>query len=114
MAAGIATLEVYKEQGLFEKAHELGQYFEDCAHALKGLPNVVDVRNYGLMAAVEFAPIPGDPFRRPLDVFDKAFQRGALVRASGMSIAVSPPLILEKKHIDRLFDTLATAIKESA
>lgn len=114
MAAGIATLEVYQEEKLFERTDEMAPYFEEQLHSLKGLPNVIDIRNYGLMGAVEFAPIPGSPIKRAMDVFDRCFERGTFVRAAGNNLAFSPPLISEKKHIDRLVDTLAKSIKESA
>lgn len=114
MAAGLATLEVYKEMKLFERTDELAPYFEEQLHSLKGLPNIIDIRNYGLMGAVEFAPIPGAPVKRAMDIFDRCFEHGMFVRAAGNALAFSPPLISEKKHIDRLVDTLARSVKESA
>lgn len=114
MAAGLATLEVYKEEQLFERADAMAPYFEEQLHSLKGLPNVVDIRNYGLMGAVEFSPIAGAPVKRAMDIFDRCFDHGVFVRVSGNALAFSPPLISEKKHIDLLVDTLARSIKESA
>jgi len=114
MAAGLATLEVYHEQKLFEKANLLGQYWEDALHSLKGLPHVIDIRNCGLMGAVEFAAVPGHPTKRAVDIFDRCFAKGLLVRNTGSTIAFSPPLICEKEHIDFLANTFADAIIESS
>ena len=114
MAAGIATMEVFKEQQLFERANALAPYFEQSLHSLKGLPNVVDIRNLGMMGAVELAPVPGAPLKRVMDIFDRTFAKGTLIRASGPNLAFSPPLIAEKKHVDQLVDHLHQAIKESA
>lgn len=114
MAAGIATLDVYKEQGLFEKANELAPYFEKALHSLKDHPNVIDIRNCGMMGAVEFAQVPGAPFKRAFDIFDRTFDKGVFIRVSGTSLAMSPPLISEKHHIDEMIDALGKSIKESA
>jgi beta-alanine--pyruvate transaminase len=114
MAAGIATMEVYKEEGLFENAKALSGYFEEAVHSLKGHPNIVDIRNYGLMAAIDFAPLPNAPAKRTMDVFDKCFEKGVLVRGSGTTLAIAPPLICEKKHIDQIIDVVSKSIKESA
>ncbi len=114
MAAGVATMEVYKEEGLFNKANELGKYFEDAMHSLKGLPHIVDIRNSGLMAAIELAPAAGVPAKRSMDIFDRCFDKGVLVRAAGATVAVAPPLILEKKHIDQIVDVLRKSVIESA
>lgn len=114
MAAGLATLDVYKEQRLFERCHELSPYFEDAIHSIKGLPNVIDIRNCGAMGAIEFSQVPGAPFKRILDIFDRCWKKGVLVRASSGCIAFSPPLIIEKKHIDRMFNVVGEAIVESS
>lgn len=114
MAAGLAALEVYQEQKLFEKANVLGKYWEDALHSLKGLPHVVDIRNCGLMGAVEFAPVPGHPTKRAVDIFDRCFAKGLMVRNTGSIIAFSPPLICEKEHIDILANIFADAIVESS
>lgn len=114
MAAGIATMDVYEEQGLFERSKEIAPYFEEAIHSLKGLPHVIDIRNYGTMGAIELDVVPGAPFKRIMDIFDRAWDKGALLRPGAGSLAFSPPLIMEKKHVDRLFNTVADAIKESA
>jgi beta-alanine--pyruvate transaminase len=80
-------------------------------HSLKGLPHVIDVRNIGLIGAVEFEPVPGEPMKRAHTRFVEAFERGLLVRATGDIIALSPPLIIEKKEIDQLIDIFAGVLK---
>jgi beta-alanine--pyruvate transaminase len=114
MAAGIATMEVFQEQKLFENANSLAPYWEELMFSMKDLPNVVDVRNIGLMGAVEFTTVPGAPLRRTMDIFDRAFKKGALVRVAGPAIAMSPPLVSNKEELAKLIDILTSAIKESA
>ena len=114
-AAAIATLDIYAEENLFDKAIELGGYWEDAIHALKGLPNVVDIRNFGLIGAIELAPRADAPGARGYDVFTKCFHdKDLLIRVTGDVIALSPPLILDKSHIDRIFGRIAEAIQETA
>ncbi|HMB57237.1 MAG TPA: aspartate aminotransferase family protein [Arenimonas sp.] len=114
-AAALATLDTYAEEGLFAKAIELGSYWEDAIHALRELPNVIDIRNFGLVGAVELAPREGKPGARAFDVFSKCFHdKGLMVRTTGDVIALSPPLILGKEHIDQIFGRLAEAIRETA
>jgi beta-alanine--pyruvate transaminase len=110
-AASIATLEVYKEEGLLTRAAELAPYWEEAMHSLKGLPHVIDVRNIGLIGAVEFEPVPGEPMKRAHTRFVEAFERGLLVRATGDIIALSPPLIIQKKEIDQLIEIFAGVLK---
>jgi beta-alanine--pyruvate transaminase len=105
-AAGLAALDVYAEEGLFERARELSAYWQDSVHALRGLPHVVDIRNIGLVAAVELEPIAGQPTKRAFDAFLRAFEKGLLVRTTGDIIALSPPLTISKAEIDQLFDLL--------
>ncbi|RZA37147.1 MAG: aminotransferase class III-fold pyridoxal phosphate-dependent enzyme, partial [Lysobacteraceae bacterium] len=114
-AAAIATLDTYAEENLFDKAIELGDYWQEGIHSLKGLPNVIDIRNYGLIGAIELAPRPGAPGTRAYDAFTRAFHEGNLLtRVTGDVIALSPPLILEKSHIDRIFQTLADTLRATA
>ncbi len=80
-------------------------------HSLKGLPGVIDVRNYGLVACIEYDPIPGQPAARGFDVFLRAWQSNILVRAASDATALSPPLIIEKSQIDELIGTLGTVIR---
>jgi len=111
-AAGLATLEVYKEEGLFERAAELSGYWEDAVHSLKGTRHVVDLRNLGIIAGIELEPIPGKPTKRAFEAFLRCFEKGLLIRTTGDIIALSPPLILEKGHIDQMFGTLAEVLRD--
>jgi beta-alanine--pyruvate transaminase len=110
-AAALGTLDTYEEEGLLTRGAELGGYWEDAVHSLKGLPNVIDLRNMGLIAGIELEPRPGAPTARAFDAFLKAYDAGLLIRTTGDTIALSPPLIIEKSHIDFAFDTLRTIIK---
>ena len=113
-AAGIATLDTYAEEGLFDRCAELAPYWEEALHGLKGLPHVIDIRNMGLIGAVELAPIEGSPGKRAFDAFVKAFEKGILIRVTGDIIAMSPPLIIDKPQIDHLIGTLADVLRETA
>ncbi len=110
-AAALATLDVYREQQLFERAAELAEYWENALHSLRGLPHVIDLRNIGLIGAIELAPRPGAPGARAFDAFVRCFERGLLIRTTGDIIALSPPLIIEKSHIDQLFEQLASVLR---
>jgi beta-alanine--pyruvate transaminase len=114
-AAAIATLDIYAEEKLFDKAIAFGPYWEDAIHALKDLPNIVDIRNFGLIGAIELAPRANAPGARGYDVFNKCFHdKDLLIRVTGDVIALSPPLILAKSHIDQIFGRIAEAIRETA
>jgi beta-alanine--pyruvate transaminase len=114
-AAALATLDTYAEEGLFERAIELETYWADAIHALRSQPNVIDIRNIGLIGAIELAPRSGAPGARAYDVFTRCFhEENLLIRVTGDVIALSPPLILERAHIDRIFQTLAHVIAETA
>lgn len=110
-AASLATLEVFQEQGILAHARALQPYWEDAVHALRGLPHVIDIRSIGLVAGIELAPIPGKPGARAFAAFKQAFADGVLIRVTGDIIALSPPLVLEKKHVDELFGKLADVLK---
>ncbi len=110
-ACGIATLEVYKEEGLFERAAELEGYWQEAIHSLRGLPHVIDIRNMGLIGAVELEGIPGEPTKRAFSAFLKAYEKGILIRTTGDIIAMSPPLIISKGEIDQLIGTLGDVLK---
>ena len=112
-AAGIATQRIYREEGLLTRAKDIGDDWADAVHSLKGLPHVIDLRNLGLIGAVELEPIPGKPGARGFDVFVRAFEKGLLARVTGDIIALSPPLIIERSHIDELVGKLAEAIREA-
>jgi beta-alanine--pyruvate transaminase len=113
-AAGMAALDIYQEEGLFQRAAELAPYWQAAWHSLKGTRNVIDIRDLGLMACVELEPIASKPWTRGYDVFTRAFQKGVLVRYSGETIASSPPLIVSKAQIDQIVGTVAESIKEAA
>jgi beta-alanine--pyruvate transaminase len=110
-AAGIATLEVYREEGLFERAAAIAPYWEDALHSLRGLPHVIDVRNMGLIGAVELDPIAGEPTKRAFSAFLDAYEHNILIRTTGDIIAMSPPLMIEKHHIDTLIGTLSEVLR---
>jgi beta-alanine--pyruvate transaminase len=110
-AAAIAALEVYQEEGLLTRAAEIAPYWEERLHALKGLPYVIDLRNIGLIGAIELEPIANAPTMRTYARFVAAFEKNLLIRATGDIIALSPPLIITKDQIDQLFDTLTTVLK---
>jgi beta-alanine--pyruvate transaminase len=113
-AAGIGTLDTYADEGLLTRAASLEKYWEDAVHALKGARHVVDIRNCGLIAAIELEPRPGAPGRRAYEAFVKAFESGVLSRVTGDIIALSPPLIVEKPQIDRLFECVREVLQAVA
>ena len=113
-AAALATLDVYAKEGLLTRAASLSAQWENAVHSLRGLPHVIDLRNYGLIGAVELEARQGKPGARGFEVFLKCFERGVMVRQTGDTIAMSPPLIIEAKQIDRLVETLGAVIRETA
>jgi beta-alanine--pyruvate transaminase len=113
-AALIATMDTYADEGIFENAAELSPYFEDAVHSLRGLPHVIDIRNLGMVAGVELAPRPGAPGARAYAVFLAAYQAGLLTRVTGDIIAISPPLITTKAHVDEMFEVLGDVLREVA
>ena len=110
-AAGLATLELYETEGLFERSASLTSYWEDALHSLRGLPHVIDIRNLGLVGGIELEPRAGAPGTRAFEIFVDCFNRGVLTRVTGDIIALSPPLIIEKAQIDELIGTIGAAIK---
>ena len=113
-AAGLAALAVYREEGLFERAASLAPAFADALHSLKGAPHVIDIRNIGLMGAVELEPRKDQPTLRALDVFRHCFANGVLVRTTGDIIALTPPLIIEPAQIAQIVAALGKALKAVA
>jgi beta-alanine--pyruvate transaminase len=112
-AAMLATMGVYKDEQLFQRAADIAPYFENAAHSLKGLPYVKDVRNLGLVCGIELESNPGKPTTRAFDVFLKCFwDKNVLIRTTGDVIALSPPLVIEKSQIDQLFSAIGEALKE--
>ena len=110
-AAGCATLDVYRDEGLFERARSLEGYLEDGLHSLKDEPYVIDVRNYGLIGAVEMEPIDGEPTARAMQLFRHCFDNGVSVRTTGDTAAISPPLIIEENQIDQIVDAVRNALR---
>ena len=113
-AAALATLDTYAEEGLLTRAADLETYWQDALHGLRDHPNVIDIRNMGLIGAVELAPIPGEPGKRGFDAFVRAFEAGILIRVTGDIIALSPPLIISEAQIDELIGTLGDVLKQTA
>ena len=114
-AAAIATLDLYREEGIFEHAASIADYFGEAVHSLRRLPHVIDIRNLGLVAGIELAPIPGKPTSRAYDIFTRCFfDFGILIRTTGDTIALSPPLIITRPQIDELVDKLGQAIKSAS
>ncbi len=111
-AAALATLDIYEEERLFERADKMAGYWEDAVHSLKGVRHVIDVRNLGLVAGIELESIAGKPGKRAFDCFLQCYEKGLLIRTTGDIIALSPPLIIEKEHIDRLVEILTGVLQE--
>jgi len=109
-AAGLATLEIYRREGLLTRVNDLAQGFEDAVHGLRGKPHVIDVRNLGLMAGIELAPRDGAPGARGLEAHVKAFEAGALVRYTGDILALSPPLIATPDDLSRLVSIVSAVL----
>ncbi len=110
-AAGLATLNLYKSEGIFEHAASLHGYWEDAIHSLKGKRHIIDIRNMGIVAGIELEPRPGAPTKRATELFQKCFDNGLLVRATGDIVALSPPLILQKAHIDEMVGRIAELVE---
>jgi beta-alanine--pyruvate transaminase len=114
-AAAIATLNLFKEEKLFERAGEMGKVLGDAMHsALKGLPNVIGIRTLGLAGAVELTGIAGAPGKRVYDIFLDCYHQGVLVRPAAENIVLCPPYIVSKEQIEQMVGTLATSITKHA
>ena len=114
-AAAIATLDLFEQDKLFERAGQMGPVLGDAMHStLRGLPNVIGIRSMGLAAAVELAPMPGMPGKRAFDIFLDCFQRGVLVRNAGDVLVLAPPFIVEREHIETMVSVLADAVRRHA
>ncbi|MBL8712327.1 MAG: aspartate aminotransferase family protein [Alphaproteobacteria bacterium] len=115
-AAALATQEVYKEEGLFENSQKMAKVWQDALHSLKGAPNVIDIRNIGLMGAVEIDPgttrKPPEEMSRAWEIFDKMYwEHDVVCRFTGNVIAMSPPLIVKESHIEQIVTKLRKAIE---
>jgi beta-alanine--pyruvate transaminase len=113
-AAGCATLDVYRDEGLVDRARGLEKAFEDALHSLKGEPNVIDVRNFGLIGAVELAPLEDQPTARALGVFRRCFDNGVIIRTTGDTLAFSPPLIINEAEIEEIVQSVRSALRAAA
>lgn len=111
VAAALATLDLYRDEDLFARVASLAPYWEEGLHSLKGLPHVVDLRNIGLMGAIELAPMPGQPGERAFQAFLACYEKGVLVRQSGETLAMSPPFIVQKSQIDEIFTVLTEVLR---
>lgn len=109
-AAALATLDIYAREGLLSRAKTMAGEWERAAHAMRGVPHVIDVRSYGLVAAIELEPIAGQPGARAFQAFRTCYERGLLIRTTGDVIALSPPLIIESAQIDQIFSTLRSVL----
>ena len=110
-AAGIATLDLYKSEGIWENAASLHRYWEEAVHSLKGKRHIIDIRTMGIVAGIELGPRPGAIGRRGMELFHHCFDNGLLVRATGDIIALSPPLILEKAHIEEMIGRIGELVE---
>jgi beta-alanine--pyruvate transaminase len=113
-AAGLGTMQVYEEEGLLTRVGEIAKYWEDAAHSMRDCPNVIDIRNIGLIAAIELAPRPGAPGARGMETHIKAFEKGSYIRSTGDVLAFAPPLIIQKAEIDQLFGTAREILRTVA
>lgn len=113
-AAALGTLDTYADEGLLTRAATMAPVFENALHSLKGVPHVIDVRNIGLVGGIELEPIAGQPGKRAFDTFLECWERGVLIRTTGDTIALSPPLIVESAHIDQMVSTIADVLKKNA
>jgi beta-alanine--pyruvate transaminase len=111
-AAALATLDVFVQEDLLARASSLSGYFEDAVHSLAGKPHVIDIRNQGLVAAIELEPREGTP--RATEIFRAAFDSGLLIRVTGETIALSPPLIISKAEIDQIVEKLGALLDKQA
>lgn len=110
-AAALAALDVYKTQGLFERVNALAPVWERVVHSLAAAPNVIDIRNLGLVAAIELKPRWEAAGARAAEVARKCFDEGFLVRALGDTLVLSPPLTISEAQIDELFASLKRALQ---
>lgn len=109
-AAALASLDVYQEEGLFQRAADTGVILENAIHSLNGAPHVIDIRNIGMMAAIELEPRDGEPGLRALEVFRRCFEAGIVVRPTRDTIALSPSLIISKGQIEQLVSVISDTL----
>jgi beta-alanine--pyruvate transaminase len=113
-AAALGTLDTYADEDLLTRGSRMEATFQAAVHGLRDLPNVIDVRNLGLVGGIELAPLDGQPGKRAFSVFLDCWERGVLIRTTGDTIALSPPLIIEESHIGQIVETVGAAIRRAA
>jgi beta-alanine--pyruvate transaminase len=114
-AAALATLDLYRDENLFERARGLEETWADAIFTLKGLPNVLDIRTVGLVAAIDLASRPDAFGQRAYEAMDRAFQDiGLMFRATGDTIACSPALVVTEDEIGEIVDKIGQAIRAVA
>jgi beta-alanine--pyruvate transaminase len=111
-AAALATLDTYEEEGLFTRSQEMSPYFEEAIHSLREFPNVIDIRNMGMVAGIELEPKVSSNTTLAYKAFLKCYDKGLLIRTTGNTIALSPPLIITKSQIDEIVEILGSALIE--
>lgn len=109
-AAGLAALDVHQDLGLFERARRLAPVWENHAHGLRDLPHVVDIRNIGLLAAIDLKPREGAPGARGSECANRCYEDGILIRGSGDTLLISPPLIITEEQIADIFAAIGRAL----
>ena len=113
-AAAIAAIDLHRTEDLPGRARDMAPFFEHAVHGLRGLPNVIDVRNLGLVAGIELQPRAGKPTDRAMRIFHRCFDAGVLIRTTGDIVALSPPLVMERHHLARIVETVADAVRAEA
>ena len=113
-AAALGTLDTYAEDGLLTRGAAMASVFENALHSLKGAPHVIDIRTIGLVGGIELEPVAGMPGKRAFDVFLECWERGVMIRTTGDTIALSPPLIVESSHIDQIVSTIGDVLKKGS
>jgi beta-alanine--pyruvate transaminase len=111
-AAAEASLDVYEEERLFQRAQELAPYFQEAVHSLREAPHVIDIRNMGMVAGIELEPKPGRPAEHAFQIYLKCFEKGVLIRTTGDIVALSPPLIISRPQIDELVGVLGSVLRD--
>jgi beta-alanine--pyruvate transaminase len=109
-AAGLAAVDIFEKEGMDKRVAEMAPYFESAVHNLKGLKHVVDIRNFGLAAALQIAPVSGEPGKRPFEISMKCWDKGLYLRFGGDTVQLGPPFISEKEHIDEICNIVSDVI----
>ncbi len=111
VAAALASLAVYEDEGLYERAGQMAPVLEDAVHSLKDAPHVIDIRNMGMMAAIELEPRDGEPTLRGLEIYRRCFDAGLLVRTTGDTIALTPSLIIDENQVGQIVDIIGQVLQ---